>query len=389
MAMSHAFQKSTLMSVLTRAFELRRPLLRVSASSRLHHQVQLQICNQQQQRSFVSLLNAIPRATSAPRERRGPPPTPLPAPQQLRLPHENCSIEYVDLPPLRTNERTSDVPSATVVVLHGAPGTYNDFRHIMPLLQQLGLRVLGVNLPGSGGFETDEKQYFEQITAVASARLALQALQELCPPDEKVFLLGHSFGAHAALNIAAINLEDNGALDVNGMVLLAPAGCRPHRVLRPKANAMVVNWLRSSNALVAWTMKVAAKFIYTKLLGFPASFPASHYVTAIVRTGTTDFELIADHVHATKASTPSFLAWSASDEYVEKAIPEELAALCHPSGPRIAFTGGGHNIQKTRADVLAHEVGVWIRDVLLLRRDASNASVQDKGARHSAIQVLP
>ncbi|TYZ63421.1 hypothetical protein PybrP1_008370 [[Pythium] brassicae (nom. inval.)] len=352
-----------------------RLLLRVSISSPpLYYQ---------QQRGFVSLLNVIPRATpSAPREHRAPPPTPLPAPRQLRLHHDNCSIEYVDLPPIRNGNQDSDIPRATIVVLHGAPGTYHDFRHLAPLLQQLGLRVLGVNLPGSGGSEADDKRYFEQISAVPSARLTLRALQELCTPDEKVFLMGHSFGAHTALNIAALNLDDSGVVDVKGLVLLAPAGCRPHRVLRPKETALAVDLLRSSNAVVARAMPLAAKLLYTKMLGFSSDFPASHYVAGIVRAGTTDFQVITNHVRATKASTPSFLAWSTRDEYMEEAIPEELAALCHPFGPRIAFTGGGHNIQKTRADVLAREVGVWIRDVLLCR------DFEDE-VRSPQIQVLP
>lgn len=365
-----------------------RPLLRTSAApAQLQHQ-----------RSFVSLLSVIPRANpTAPREHQAPPLSPLPAPQLLRLQRESCTIEYVDLPPVESSSRNdSERPSATVVVLHGAPGTYRDFRHIIPMLQRLkevSVRVIGVNLPGAGGSAADEKQYFDQISAVPAARLTLRALQALCAPDESVFLMGHSFGAHSAFTIAALNQEvaqsNSGAdqaLDVKGLVLLAPAGCRPHRVLRPKQNALVVDLLRSSNALAAHTMPLAAKFLYTKMLGFSSDFPASHYVAGIVRAGTTDFQVVADHVRATKESTPSFLAWSTSDEYMEKAIPEELAEICHPFGPRIAFSGGGHNIQKTRADALAREVGVWIREVLL-RDDASmRLDGEPRDAKYAAIQ---
>lgn len=347
-------------------------------------------------RSFVSLTDVIPRATpSAPREHR-PPPPPLPAPQLFHLRHEDCAIEYIDIQqPVGTNgtneaEKTRATTSATIVAVHGAPGTYNDFRHLIPLLQQqeLNMRIIGVNLPGFGGSVVDEKQYFEQISALPAAKLTLQMLQEVCAPGENVFLMGHSFGAHSAINIAAFNQELQGgnssttneqALNVKGMVLLAPAGCRPHRVLRPKHNAVIIDLLRSSTPLVPAVLTQAIKLLYTKLLGFSNDFPASHFVAGIVRAGTTDFAVISNHVRAMQATMPAFLAWSKSDEYMEEAIPEELAACCHPMGPRIAFAGGGHNIQKTRADVLALEVAQWVRDVLNGNADGKKTTEQEKG----------
>ncbi|GAB9471382.1 hypothetical protein Gpo141_00008597 [Globisporangium polare] len=341
-------------------------------------------------RSFASLADVIPRAIlSAPREHR-PPPPPLPAPELFHLQRENCSIEYIDIQQPAIAKDTSDGKKATFVLVHGAPGTYNDYRHIIPLLQQqhdkLSVRIIGVNLPGFGGSVVNEKRYFEQISALPAAKLTLQMLQELCAPEENVFLMGHSFGAHAAINIAAFNQNskqetsntNKQALNVKGMALLAPAGCRPHRVLRPEQNAVIIDLLRSSIPLVPALLTQAIKLLYTKLLGFSSDFPASHFVAGIVRAGTTDFAVITDHVHATKDTTPALLAWSKSDEYMEEAIPQELAKLCHPMGPRIAFAGGGHNIQKTRADVLAVEVVQWVCNVLNDSDDGSDTK-ENKG----------
>lgn len=275
-----------------------------------------------------------------------------------------------------------------MVLIHGAPGTYQDFRHIIPLLQQqegVKMRIIGINLPGFGRSTVDAKRYIDHISAVPAAKLTLQVLRELCGPNENVFVMGHSFGAHAAFNLTALNQERQDRKQVNfkGMVLLAPAGCRPHRVLRPKQNAVVIDLLRSSNPLVASTITKASKFLYTKMLGFSSDFPASHFVAGIVRAGTTDFQVIADHVLATKTTIPSFIAWSSSDEYMEDEIPMELARMCHP-GPRFAFTGGGHNIQKTRADFLADEVSKWVQQVLLLST-SDQTSAYDK----SEVQIHP
>uniref|UniRef100_K3X731 AB hydrolase-1 domain-containing protein n=1 Tax=Globisporangium ultimum (strain ATCC 200006 / CBS 805.95 / DAOM BR144) TaxID=431595 RepID=K3X731_GLOUD len=340
-------------------------------------------------RSFVSF---IPKANpSVPREHR-PPPPPLPEPQHFHLEHENCTIEYIDIKPVCASAAAKD--EVTMVLVHGAPGTYHDFRHIIPLLQQQresstsNMRIIGINLPGFGRSTVDKTAYLDQISAVPAAKLTLQALQALCTPTENVFVMGHSFGAHAAFNLTALNQElrnDNRQQQVNfkGMVLLAPAGCRPHRVLRPKENAMVIRLLRSSNPLVTSMLTQAIKFLYTRMLGFSRENPASHFVAGIVRAGTTDFRVVTDHVLATRSTIPSFIAWSSSDEYMEGEIPVELAQMCHP-GPRIAFTGGGHNIQKTRADFLADQVLAWVRQVL-----HSESKVSNKSRDVDDVQVVP
>ncbi|EYC38389.1 hypothetical protein Y032_0720g1812 [Ancylostoma ceylanicum] len=38
----------------------------------------------------------------------------------------------------------------TVVAIHGAPGSHKDYKYVTPLLQQKGIRFIGVNMPGFG-----------------------------------------------------------------------------------------------------------------------------------------------------------------------------------------------------------------------------------------------
>lgn len=314
-------------------------------------------------RRSLSLFNLLPTARHDGPRKQVPPPPPLPDAQYLKLrPH--CILEYIELKPSIPEFK----PSLTAVLLHGAPGSYQDFRHIAPMLQAKSVRVLGINLPGSGGSKVAPEHYWDQISAVSVAELTLEAVNKLCSTEEMVFLLGHSFGGHCAVNMAALKAQqdqDSSLFALKGLVLLAPAGCRPHRVLRPKENKIVIDLLRSSNALVASVMPWLVRVLYTRFLRFSDQAPASHYVAGVVRAGTTDFDLISDHVQViARKRIPTFIAWSQNDEYMEDEIPIELAHKCHAGGPRIAFTGGGHNIQKTRASFLAPAITEWMIDVL-------------------------
>ncbi|GMF46912.1 unnamed protein product [Phytophthora fragariaefolia] len=328
----------------------------------------------------------LPRVEVAPpREVRAPPP-PLPSPKYLDV-RGRCTLEYVDIPPLEQAFRGHEDP-ATVVLVHGAPGSYNDFRHLIPVLENRShLRIIGLNLPGYANSKVAKEHYLEDISALPTAGLALEAVKKLCVGQEgsdSVFLVGHSFGAHTVINMAALHASERAELstsnlNVRGMALLAPAGCRPHKVLRPNESAMVVNILRKGNAVVNALTPPFIKLIYTRLLGFPGDAPPGHYIAGLVRAGTTDFDVIREHVDMLRGfKLPTLVAWSLNDEFMEKEVPIELAMLCHP-GPRLAFAGGGHNVQKTRAEQIAIALTKWIEDVL----------AEDYEGEQQATQNLP
>lgn len=338
--------------------------------------------------SLAKLL--LPRAKPlVPREHRDPPP-PLPEPERLDI-HGQCRLEYVDVAP--SEPRTAGGEPVTVVMVHGAPGQYQDFKHLIPALQQSlpHARLLAVTLPGFGGSRVlhdpaATERYYDAISALPSARLTLQALTQLCPrgasEHRNVFLVGHSFGGHTALNLAALNLLGEADVDVKGIALLASAGCRPHRVLRPKSNALLVRVLRAHPPVIASVLPGLVKQIYTNLLQFASHAPPEHYVAGVVRAGTTDFGVVREHVELLRrARLPALMAWSQSDEYMEREIPEELARL-GPPGPRLAFRGGGHNIQKTRAEQLAAALRDWTDAVLADRHRLDPSSSVE-------VQVLP
>ncbi|KAL4167656.1 hypothetical protein KRP22_013140 [Phytophthora ramorum] len=184
-------------------------------------------------------------------------------------------------------------------------------------------------------------------TALPTAKLAYEAVKTLCGGQEgsdKVFLVGHSFGAHTVINMATLHAAERecSALKVRGMALLAPAGWNP---------------------VVSALLPPFIKAVYTKLLGFPSDLPSGHYMAGLIRAGTTDFGVIREQVNALRElKLPSLVAWSQNDEFMEEDIPIELARLCYP-GPRLAFASGAHNVQKTRAEQIAEAVSKWIEEV--------------------------
>lgn len=204
-------------------------------------------------RKSYSRWDFLPRVEVAPpREARAPPP-PLPSPKYLDI-RGRCTLEYVDVPPLEEALRGHEA-SVTIVLVHGAPGSYNDFRHLIPVLEHHHphLRIIGINLPGYAGSKVAKEHYLEDISALPTASLALEAVKQLYAGQEgsdNVFLVGHSFGAHTVINMAALHATESKDVKVRGMALLAPAGCRPHKVLRPRESAMVVKLMRTGNPVV-------------------------------------------------------------------------------------------------------------------------------------------
>ncbi|KAG6956178.1 hypothetical protein JG687_00010764 [Phytophthora cactorum] len=258
--------------------------------------------------------------------------------------------------------------TATIVLVHGAPGSYRDFRYLIPLLaQQPGLRIIGINLPGCGDSVVEKARYVETVNALRTSEVVLEGVRQLCGTKEEqedVFLVGHSFGAHTVMNMAALNATETQNVAIRGMALLTPAGCVPHKSLKLGPIALMVKMLKSENTWAVSAATYITKFVYTKLLRFPSNSPAELFVSAVIRTGTTDFDLIRDHAKLLGSlQTPTLVAWAKNDEHIQPEIPEELSKLC-PDGPHLEFSGGGHNLQKTRADEISTAIVKWVQEVV-------------------------
>lgn len=295
-------------------------------------------------------------ANPAEKPQRRPQPPPLPEPLSIDV-DGKCAVKYVDLKP---SGHTPQQP--TVVFIHGSPGTYKDFRYLMPLFTKGDVRVIGINLPGFGGSEVlDTKCYYEHISALGEAAIAYEALAQICKGEESVFVVGHSFGGHTALNLAAMDVK-KAQLKLRGIGLLASAGYRPHRAMWPVTTAVLSSVVSYEIPVVSSLAASLVRSIYINAIGFPGYEPTSHYVTGLIRCNTTSFDLVNEHVKLA-AQLPSFVAWAKDDTHIEEEIFVHMSEQLRP-GPRFAFDKAGHNLQKSKADVLATELTRWMEDVL-------------------------
>ncbi|KAJ0407217.1 hypothetical protein P43SY_007992 [Pythium insidiosum] len=287
----------------------------------------------------------------------------LPDPLDIRIGDE-YNIKYVDV--------TTAVPSPTrptIVLIHGSPGSFHDFRHLIPLLQDHA-RVVAVNLPANGGSQVlSTTRYYDRIRAIEVGRASYEAVVEICKGDENVFVLGHSFGAHTAINVAAFN-EEQPRINIRGIALLAPASIRPHRALRAFDIGMLWRLLRSDVPFVEPFARWCTRFLFVNVWRFPGKNPPEYFAAGIVRCASTDFSVIKEHVKSI-SKLPAFVGWARDDAFMEEDIFTELSALCGP-GPRIAFKRGGHNIQKTKASYLAQQLIDWTQHVV--KGDAAPSS---------------
>jgi pimeloyl-ACP methyl ester carboxylesterase len=232
-----------------------------------------------------------------------------------------------------------------LVAIHGTPGTHRDFRYLAGALGGR-LRLVRPDLPGFG---RSGVTVAHAATPGAMADVIVELLERL--DLERVVLLGHSMGGAIALRAAVRSSR------VAGLALVASPGLRPHR-------GFVKYSIRTLGLAVR--IPVLARLLYAPIRngfrrsGFSAELTDADFVRAILCASALSFDqqrrLIAQN------RLPCLVAWSDDDPFVEAAVSTELAAAC-PAGPRLAFSEGGHNIQKTAAGPLAERLASWAREV--------------------------
>ncbi|MFV8753581.1 alpha/beta fold hydrolase [Nannocystaceae bacterium ST9] len=242
----------------------------------------------------------------------------------------------------------------TLVMVHGLPGSHRDFRWLAPSLEPHA-RVVRLDMPGFG----ESSAISTRLSPIAEH--VLRRLDQL--GLDRVVLVGHSFGGPSAL-LAASRSPDR----VVGLALLASVGLRPHRALRAFQSRLpwVTRGLRTP--LLRRPMMRLTQAAMQRA-GFPKRTPAHETHRSVDIVARVDFVAIRNAAAALRV--PTLIAWAEDDPLVEPAIAEELGVAL-PAGPRIGFTTGGHNIQKTRADELGAAMVDWIHGLALnpvARRD--------------------
>lgn len=107
-------------------------------------------------------------------------------------------IEYLEWVPESSKERGEHCERGLVIACHGFPDHARTFRFLGPHLARQGYRVVAPNLRGYGPSQADKGPFHP----LAIARDIVEMSSTLRAQDEKLFLVGHDWGA-AATYLAA------------------------------------------------------------------------------------------------------------------------------------------------------------------------------------------
>ena len=261
---------------------------------------------------------------------------------------------------------------ATFVMVHGAPGSGRDFRYLAPALRDAGVArdIIRADLHA-------EEPGAEDVSPAALARTCWDTAEAAAGPEgarggegSPVIFVGHSLGAHAALEAARLRPEACG-----GVVLLAPVALQPHQAIRPYAAVRA-----GSAALGSRSLREPASYLnevfFKAVLGFPKRTPREELDVSLRRAAQLDFSRIRETIACVRAQgIPLLLLFSANDALIEEARFAELAnalgkavppaaegdAAGLPQEGVIRFRGGGHNIQKTRCAEVGRSIADWVQ----------------------------
>jgi len=230
-----------------------------------------------------------------------------------------------------------------IVAVHGVPGNFRVWRAMESELDA-DFRVLSVNLPGFEGTSLGAGRGYSQRHVARFLSSFTDALGL-----EQYFLMAHSWAGAACIHLA---VQQN---NIIGLVLFSTVGPRMHRgwktTPRPNHASML---LRIPGMTTALRGLILTSF---HTIGVPESTPYRELVHSVHYAGHLDFRQVASDV--AQLRQPTFLVWSEDDRVVDSAVSNEMAARC-PDGPRIKFSSGGHNLQKTQAHEVAQRLRPWV-----------------------------
>ncbi|QDG53558.1 alpha/beta hydrolase [Persicimonas caeni] len=245
------------------------------------------------------------------------------------------------------DEGPTDSPSPrSAIAVHGLPGSVRDFRWFAPCVADR-MRLVRLDMPGFG----QTSATMAAPTAAAAATHIARVADAL--GVERTVLVAHSYGALVAVTAAA-RYPDL----VDGLVLIAPVGLRPHRGLRQMpVPGLIAAGLRTP--LVRQPLMAGLEKAYAAA-GFRHTTPdeIERTLAAINRW---DFNAYRRRVR--RLQVPVMCAWADDDPLVEPTIVDELLAELPdgvPQGPRLHFDTGGHNLQKTRAVEISEAMMTWL-----------------------------
>ncbi|KAK6024048.1 hypothetical protein OSTOST_10150 [Ostertagia ostertagi] len=210
----------------------------------------------------------------------------------------------------------------TVVAIHGAPGSHKDFKYVTPLLQNKGIRFIGVNMPGFGLTPGDSRLRCDNTERNNFVDELIARIGNV----GRLVVMGHSRGCENATAVAARNVDK-----LTGLMLVNPTGLRLHRGLRPFWVIRFLLWLDSLGSIARKILHPLLKFFVNTNMLLSTNVDSGERAMMCVRT--------MSHLELAKGLQPNIdcinqspdvsyrvlMAYSGKDFLIETSISRELA----------------------------------------------------------------
>ncbi|KAF8373232.1 hypothetical protein PRIPAC_79661 [Pristionchus pacificus] len=252
-----------------------------------------------------------------------------------------CGDRELTLDTVFQDTAPSGSPLATVITVHGSPGSHKDFKYITPHLEQAGLRVIGINYPGFGlTQDSDDLQHTnEERTAFVEALIGRLDL------TQRLIFLGHSRGSENALALAVRNTPK-----CLGVVLVNPFGLRLNKPIRPRTTMDNIRYYHENYPWLRGPMEWALYHAYNRVVGL--HLKNGRIAVNAVKTLTNLYlERQMENIDRINENDDLhlLLCYSGKDHLIETEISEEYAA---------AFNGLTHMVctDSSKEDTVAREI---------------------------------
>jgi len=276
-----------------------------------------------------------------------------------RLPSEpKPSGAFVRVAGLRIHYLERPGSGSPVVLIHGLPGTAEDFNAVTPLLE--GHRTIAFDRPGfgysSGGYVSFDRQ-------LATLEALLQALH-----IQRPLLVGHSYGGTIAIGFA-----ERHPSEISGLVLVDAAAAGEHLGFYDKAQAHLVKFLQlpviheiASATFSQLLTTVSVKKGDDEAFHPNAVAPAHEKRLLEVNSTRGDLEAFAGEQlaangvidgidkHLGTIALPTIVIQGLDDQLVEPAHGRRLAASI--PGAQLSVVPGGHMVPYTHPAAIAGAV---------------------------------
>ncbi|GMS93710.1 hypothetical protein PENTCL1PPCAC_15885, partial [Pristionchus entomophagus] len=209
----------------------------------------------------------------------------------------------------------------TVVSVHGSPGSHKDFKFITPLLEEAGLRVVGINYPGFAVSEDhDELQHHNE-----ERTLFAQTIIDRLKLKDTVLFLAHSRGCENALRLMVANQDK-----AIGMALISGTGFREHQTIRPRSRLAKIGHFYEKYRWLRGPMEKTMYHLYNRVLGLRLRHGRTA-LTAIKTMSLCDVEKQRPFVDEFNQNEKllALVCFSGKDHLIETEISAEFAAAFH------------------------------------------------------------